>query len=97
MKTQFILRNCRYADILAGKLQQKVIAIEKIRAARKTLRAKMEQFKQEKASIEPLIQKLTDQTIQLQEKVWLFQVMTVFQFLSHILNDFCITLLMVMI
>lgn len=63
----------RYADILIGKLQQKVTAIDKLQATRKILREKIEQFKRDKQAIQPLIGKLTDQTIQLQEKVWIYE------------------------
>lgn len=62
----FILR---YADILAGKLQQKVSAVQKIEATRKLLKEKIEQFKTEKATIQPLVGKLTEQTKILQSKV----------------------------
>lgn len=64
--TFFILR---YADILAGKLQQKVSAVEKIIATRRLLKEKIEQFKQEKAIMQPLVGKLTEQTKMLQSKV----------------------------
>lgn len=59
----------RYADILAGKIQQKVAAVRKIDATRKLLKEKIEQFKMEKASIQPLVGKLTEQTKTLQSKV----------------------------
>lgn len=59
----------RYADILAGKLQQKVTSVRKIEATRKLLKEKIEQFKSEKASIQPLVGKLTEQTKMLQDKV----------------------------
>lgn len=59
----------RYADILAGKLQQKVSAVEKIQLTRKLLKEKIEQFLTEKSSIQPLVGKLTEQTKQLQDKV----------------------------
>lgn len=59
----------RYADILAGKLQQKVTAVQKIEATRKLLKEKIEQFQKEKLSIQPLVGKLTEQTKMLQSKV----------------------------
>lgn len=59
----------RYADVLAEKLQQKVTAVRKIEATRTLLKAKIEQFKEEKASIQPLVGKLTEQTKILQNKV----------------------------
>lgn len=59
----------RYADILAGKLQQKVSAVEKIIATRRLLKEKIEQFKKEKAIMQPLVGKLTEQTKTLQSKV----------------------------
>lgn len=63
----------RYADILAGKLQQKVTAVQKIEATRKLLKEKTEQFKREKATIQPLVGKLTEQTKMLQSKVSRFK------------------------
>lgn len=65
----FIYSFFRYADILAGKIQQKVIAVQKIETTRKLLKNKIEQFKSEKASIQPLVGKLTEQTKMLQSKV----------------------------
>lgn len=59
----------RYADILAGKLQSKVTAVQKIETTRQLLKSKIEQFKTEKASIQPLVGKLTEQTKMLQSKV----------------------------
>lgn len=74
-----LLTSCRYADILAGKLQQKVTAVQKIEATRKLLKEKIEQFKQEKASIQPLVGKLTDQTKMLQSRVRKFGLNTINQ------------------
>lgn len=59
----------RYADILAGKLQSKVTAIQKIETTRKLLKEKIEKFKNEKVSIQPLVGQLTEQTKMLQSKV----------------------------
>lgn len=59
----------RYADILAGKIHQKLAAVRKIDATRKFLKEKIEQFKKEKASIQPLVGKLNEQTKMLQSKV----------------------------
>lgn len=54
---------------MAEKLQQKVRAVEKIQISRKLLKEKIEQFKMEKASIQPLVGKLTEHTKFLQDKV----------------------------
>lgn len=59
----------RYADILAGKLQQKVTAVEKIVATKKLLKEKIETFKYDKIKVSPLIAKLTGQTKALQNEV----------------------------
>lgn len=59
----------RFADILAGKLQQKVTAVEKIVATKKLMKEKIETFKQDKIKIPPLITKLTEQTKVLQNEV----------------------------
>lgn len=59
----------RYADILAGKLQQKVAAVEKVQITRKLLKEKIEQFKGEKENIQPLVGKITEHTKSLQDKV----------------------------
>lgn len=59
----------RYADILAGKLQQKVAAVEKIQITRKLLKEKIEQFKSDRENIKPLVGKITEQTKSLQDKV----------------------------
>lgn len=55
--------------MLAEKLQQKVTAVQKIEATRNILKEKIEQFKKEKASIQPLVGKMTEQTKTLQNKV----------------------------
>lgn len=54
---------------MAGKLQQKVTAVEKIAATKKLLKEKIETFKQDKIKIPPLIAKLTEQTKLLQNEV----------------------------
>ncbi|XP_055320971.1 CDK5RAP3-like protein [Sitodiplosis mosellana] len=59
----------KYADVLAEKLQQKVTAVKKIEATRNILKEKIEQFKNEKTSIQPLVGKLTEQTKILQNKI----------------------------
>ncbi|XP_031638387.1 CDK5RAP3-like protein [Contarinia nasturtii] len=59
----------KYGDILAGKLQQKVVSVQKIEQTRKLLKDKIEQFKNEKAGIQPLVGKVTEQTKQLQSKI----------------------------
>jgi len=51
----------KYADILAAKLQQKVTSVEKMQATRELLKQKIETFKSDKANLQPLIGKLTDQ------------------------------------
>lgn len=59
----------RYADILAGKLQQKVTSVEKMQLTRKLLKEKIEAFKVDKLNLQPLIGKLTDQAKFLQDDV----------------------------
>lgn len=54
---------------MAGKIQQKVAAVEKIHITRKLLKQKIEQFKMEKENIQPLVGKITEQTKSLQDKV----------------------------
>lgn len=54
---------------MAGKLQQKVTAVEKIEATRKLLKEKIETFKKDQISIQPLVGKLTEQTKVLQNEV----------------------------
>lgn len=54
---------------MAGKLQSKVTAIQKIETTRKLLKEKIEKFKNEKVSIQPLVGQLTEQTKMLQSKV----------------------------
>lgn len=76
----------RYADILAGKLQQKVTSVEKMQATRKLLKEKIETFKADKATLQPLIGKLTDQTKFLQDDVSLGYTHTQSNFLFEMIN-----------
>lgn len=59
----------RYADILSGKLQQKLAAVEKIGATRKAIKDKIETFKKDKLNLMPLTRKITEQTRILQVEV----------------------------
>lgn len=59
----------KYADILADKIQQKLVAVEKSQATRKVLKEKIETFKKDKLTILPLVPKLTEQTKILQVEV----------------------------
>ena len=59
----------KYADILAGKLQQKLTGIEKLRATRQLLKMKIEVFREDKVKLQPLVGKLTEQTKVLQREV----------------------------
>lgn len=63
------VRNCRYADILAGKLHQQVISVEKSRVTRNVLKEKIVALKAEQVSIKPEIVKLIKATKELQGKV----------------------------
>lgn len=77
----------RYADILAGKLQQKVTSVEKMQATRKLLKEKIENFKVDKSNLQPLICKLTDQAKFLQDDVSHHILKTAYRFI-HIDSNF---------
>lgn len=59
----------RYADILAGKLHQTVIGVEKSRATRAVLKEKIATLKAEQVSVGPEIVKLITATKALQAHI----------------------------
>lgn len=61
--------SARYADILAEKLQQKLIAIEKNKATRVLLKEKIEELKVQREQTKPRIERMIEQTKILQDQV----------------------------
>lgn len=59
----------KYVDILAGKLQHKLLAVEKIKISVKVCQEKSIDYKQQAVAIKPILERVIDQTKILQEQI----------------------------
>lgn len=69
MSRQFTNFTFRYAKILAAKLQQQLITVDKMRSTREILKEKIVTLSSEKENIRPIISKLIASTKHLQQQI----------------------------